>query len=352
MGDTSSSISKTGAEQTDGTEADAACAVPGTLPAISPARSAAPGAGHVGKGIVATYQVFQQVQEGVVGRSREVREIFAAILSRKHILLEGPPGTSKSTIVRSIARSMNVPFYFIEGSIDLTPSKLLGFFNPGKVLQDSYQREYFEMGPLTQAMEEGGVLYLEEFNRMSSESANLLITPMEEGVINIPRYGQVTALDGFTIICSQNPYDDVGTLQVSRAFLDRVVRIRMDYQSEEEEIEIVKLRSCNDDDRLARTAVRVTRLTRDTPEIKLGASVRAAIDIVTIVQNLTLLSDDELRAEDLADACKMALTSKIWLSETINVTPEEVVDRVIDRARRELGADFYLGADEDKKKAS
>jgi predicted Zn-dependent peptidase len=61
-----------------------------------------------------------------------VREIFAAMLSRKHILLEGPPGTSKSTIVRSIARSMQVPFHFIEGSIDLTPSKLLGFFNPGK----------------------------------------------------------------------------------------------------------------------------------------------------------------------------------------------------------------------------
>ena len=185
-----------------------------------------------------------------MGRDREVREIFAAMLSRKHILLEGPPGTSKSTIVRSIARSMHVPFHFIEGSIDLTPSKLLGFFNPGKVLKDSYLREYFEMGPLTLAMEEGGVLYLEEFNRMSAESANLLITPMEERVINIPRYGQVTAKDGFTIICSQNPYDDVGTLQVSRAFLDRVVRVRMDYQSEDEEIDIVKLRSGSSEEAL------------------------------------------------------------------------------------------------------
>ncbi len=256
-----------------------------------------------------------------MGREREVREIFAGMLSRKHILLEGPPGTSKSTIVRAIARSMNVPFYFIEGSIDLTPSKLLGFFNPGKVLKDSYLREYFEMGPLTQAMEEGGVLYLEEFNRLASESANLLITPMEEGVINIPRYGQVTAKDGFTIICSQNPYDDVGTLQVSRAFLDRVVRVRMNYQSEEEEIEIVNLRSGSGEPRLVRSAVRVTRLTRDTPEIKLGASVRAAIDIVAIVQNLSVLSDGDLRAEDLADACKMALTSKIWVSETINADP-------------------------------
>ncbi len=299
-----------------------------------------------------TFAIFERVQKDVVGRRREVREIFAAMLSRKHILLEGPPGTSKSTIVRSIARSMNVPFHFIEGSIDLTPSKLLGFFNPGKVLKDSYHREYFEMGPLTLAMEEGGVLYLEEFNRMSSESANLLITPMEEGVINIPRFGQVSAKDGFTIICSQNPYDDVGTLQVSRAFLDRVVRVRMDYQSEDEEMEIVKLRACADDERLVKTATRITRLTRETPEIKLGASVRAAIDIVTIVGNLTFLSDGELQMEDLAAACKMALTSKVWLSETINATPEEIIDKVIDKARKELGDEFYLGLGEDKKKAS
>lgn len=299
-----------------------------------------------------TFAILQKVRSEVVGREREVREIFAAMLSRKHILLEGPPGTSKSTIVRAIAHSMHVPFYFIEGSIDLTPSKLLGFFNPGKVLKDSYLREYFEMGPLTQAMEEGGVLYLEEFNRMAAESANLLITPMEEGVINIPRYGQVTAKEGFTIICSQNPYDDVGTLQVSRAFLDRVVRVRMDYQTEEEEIEIVGLRSGSDETRLIKSAVRVARLTRDTPEIKLGASVRAAIDIVAIVQNLSVLSDGDLRHEDFADACNMSLTSKIWLSETINAAPEDVIERIIARARKELGAEFYLGAPEDKKKHS
>ncbi|HZK48593.1 MAG TPA: MoxR family ATPase, partial [Thermoleophilia bacterium] len=309
--------------------------------------------GRAGEGsrAASTFAIFEQVQRDLVGRTHEVREIFAAILSRKHILLEGPPGTSKSTIVRSIARSMNVPFYFIEGSIDLTPSKLLGFFNPGKVLKDTYLRDYFEMGPLTQAMEEGGVLYLEEFNRMSSESANLLITPMEEGVINIPRYGQVTAKDGFTIICSQNPYDDVGTLQVSRAFLDRVVRVRMDYQSEDEEIAIVKLRAGIDDHQLAKTATRITRLTREAHEIKLGASVRAAIDIVVIVKNLTLLTDGDLRMEDFAAACKMALSSKVWLSETVNATPEEVIDRVIEKARAELGHEFYLGLGGDKRKA-
>jgi MoxR-like ATPase len=348
-----SAARENGAERDSADAARTPAALPATATA-SPARSKASAAAATAAAgpPPSTFEIYQAVRDDVVGRDREVREIFAAILSRKHILLEGPPGTSKSTIVRSIARSMHVPFHFIEGSIDLTPSKLLGYFNPGKVLKDSYLREYFEMGPLTLAMEEGGVLYLEEFNRMSAESANLLITPMEERVINIPRYGQVAAKDGFTIICSQNPYDDVGTLQVSRAFLDRVVRVRMDYQSEDEEIDIVKLRSGPSEEALVRTAVRVTRLTRDTPEIKLGASVRAAIDIVTVVESLRFLSDGDLRFEDLADACKMALTSKVWLSETINAAPEEIIDKVIERARKELGADFYLGAAEGKKKPS
>jgi MoxR-like ATPase len=294
--------------------------------------------------------LLEQVRCDVVGREREIREILAAMLGGKHILLEGPPGTSKSTIVRSIARSMHVPFHFIEGSIDLTPSKLLGHFNPGKVLKDSYRRDYFELGPLTEAMEAGGVLYLEEFNRMSSESANLLITPMEEGIINIPRYGQVEAGSGFTIICSQNPYDDVGTLQVSRAFLDRVVRIRTDYQSEEEETEIVRLRTASDESQLIRTAVRITRLTRESEEIKLGASVRAAIDIVTVVENLALLSGGEPTYEDVVDACRMALTSKIWLAETMNATAEDVIDTIVERARRELGDAFFMADGQDKKK--
>jgi MoxR-like ATPase len=295
-------------------------------------------------------ELLERVRAELVGRRRETREILAAILSGRHILLEGPPGTSKSTIVRAVADTMAVPFHFVEGSIDLTPSKLIGHFNPGQVLQDSYQRDYFEMGPLTLAMEEGGVLYLEEFNRMSSESANLLITPMEEGVMHVPRYGQVRAGPGFTIICSQNPYDDVGTLQVSRAFMDRVVRVRMDYQTEEEEVQIVLRRTGTEDEIPARTAVRITRLTRVSSEIKLGASVRAAIDIVALLGKLLRLSPEGLSYVDLVDACHMALTSKVWLADTVNATPEEVIDRIIERARTELGDDFYLGGPQDKKK--
>ena len=119
----------------------------------------------------------QNVDNGVVGRGIETKAIRVAMEMGKHILLEGPPGTSKSTLLRKIAKDLHVALYMIEGNIDLTPAKLVGHFNPAKVMSDSYKPEYFEKGPLTRAMEEGGILYLEEFNRMPADVSNVLISP-------------------------------------------------------------------------------------------------------------------------------------------------------------------------------
>ena len=62
-------------------------------------------------------------------------------------------------------------------------------------------------------------MYIEEFNRMPADVSNVLITPMEEGEMTIPRYGLIKAVRPFTLIAAQNPYDDVGTVRVSRAFI-------------------------------------------------------------------------------------------------------------------------------------
>ncbi len=267
------------------------------------------------------------IQEGLIGRKSEITNILAALSAGKHMLLEGPPGTSKSTILRCIATVLQVPFYIVEGNIDLVPAKLVGQFNPAKVLAESFHPDFFEKGPLTLAMEQGGILYLEEFNRMPADIANVLITPMEEGELNIPRFGTIKARPGFMVIAAQNPYDDVGTVRVSRAFMDRICRITLDYQSEEEEISIVQARTGVDDPELVKLAVNIVRQTRNHPNIKLGASVRAAIDIVAICSNLQLLTDDP--QNNFETAVLMALTGKIWLTELTNRTSEDILRDLI-----------------------
>ena len=274
-------------------------------------------------------ELIRRVAKYIVGRRREILAIIAALAAGKNVLLEGPPGTTKSTILRVIAKESGVPFYMVEGSADLTPQKLIGIFNPAHVLKKGYKAEYFEPGPLFRAMKEGGILYIEEFNRMSEDAANVLIRAMEEREIVVPRLGIIKAKPSFRVIAGMNPYDDIGTSRVSRAIMDRFCRLRLDYQSREEEIEIVKIRTKCGQEWLIELAVDLTRATRTHPAVKMGASVRGAIDMVLIVEYLQKLKREELKFEDIYDAAVLALSSKIWMKDP-DKTPEDIIKELLE----------------------
>lgn len=271
---------------------------------------------------------YGEVKSQIVARGEEIKNILATLDAGRHLILEGPPGTTKSTILRTITEICQIPFHLVEGNVDLTPSKLVGHFNPAKVIADDYKEEYFEKGPLAQAMQ-GGILYIEEFNRMPPEVANVLITAVEAGEIHVPRYGAVKGRPLFRVVCAQNPYDDVGTMRVSRAIYDRFCRIRLDYQTEEEEQEIVRRKTgCTDQD-LVRIAVKVARETREHREIKQGASVRGAMDMVAIALRLQEVGERNHR-EILASAMLSAMSGKVWLQETTERTAEAILTEILE----------------------
>ena len=280
-------------------------------------------------------EYYEEIRGYIVAREQEIKNILATLDAGKHLILEGAPGTTKSTILRAVTEVANIPFYIVEGNVDLTPSKLVGHFNPSKVMADDYRRDYFEKGPLTYAME-GGILYIEEFNRVPADTANVLITAVEEGELAIPRYGVVKAAPEFRVVCAQNPYDDVGTMRLSRAIYDRFCRIRLGYQGETEEREIVRQKTEAANERLVRIAVRVARETRRHREVKQGASVRGAMDMVAIAQvlqrGLGPSSGDESRAaevEVLRPAMLSAMSGKIWLDETTERSAEEILEEIL-----------------------
>ncbi len=272
-------------------------------------------------------EIYLKASESVVGRQIETRSILTAMDVGKHILLEGPPGTSKSTLLRLIAKTAGIPFYIVEGNIDLTPAKLVGHFNPAKVMADNYRPEYFDKGPLTRAMEEGGILYIEEFNRMPADVSNVLISPMEEGEIFIPRYGSVKAIASFTVIASQNPYDDVGTVRISRAFMDRICLIKMNYQSENEERDIISYKTNSEDPKIIELAVKMVRETRDHPDIKQGASIRAGIDLIDLFVGMQKLVDQP--EHNFLTSALMAMSNKIWLNEMASKSADEIIEELL-----------------------
>ena len=107
-------------------------------------------------GLAAAYD---RVAAHLVGRERELTLVLAAVAAGRDIILEGPPGTSKSTLLRAITAEWGIPLVFVEGNADLTPSKLIGHHNPARVLREDYSPDNFVDGPLLQAMRDGGFLY-------------------------------------------------------------------------------------------------------------------------------------------------------------------------------------------------
>ncbi|MGQ9721491.1 MAG: hypothetical protein ACUVXA_09250 [Candidatus Jordarchaeum sp.] len=166
------------------------------------------------------------------------------------------------------------------------------------------------------------------------DALNVLMRAIEEGEIVVPRVGLINSNNGFRLVSAQNPYDDVGTSKVSMGIFDRLCKLKMTYQSKEEEEQIVKLRTDCKDEKLVEQAVEITRRTRNHPEIKQGASVRGAMHFVEIFQQLTDLEKENIQDFEIylslaLDAAYMALGSKIWLVETSQKTPEQVIKQIV-----------------------
>jgi MoxR-like ATPase len=274
----------------------------------------------------------EQIAKSLVGRRRELDLVLAAVTAGRDVLLEGPPGTSKSTILRGITGSWGVPFVLVEGNADLTPAKLVGHHNPARVLKEDYSADNFVPGPLIEAMQAGGFLYIEELNRAPEDTLNTLLAAMSERQVSLPRVGFITAKETFRVMASMNPFDNVGTARISASVYDRWCRLAVDYQSAEEEADIVAVRTGSADTRLIGDAVALTRATRSHPQLRRGSSVRGAIDLVAVAESLAGLGEghEDYRTRVL-DASHLALSARIAVDETSELTPEQIITGIWDR---------------------
>jgi MoxR-like ATPase len=220
--------------------------------------------------------------------------------------------------LRSVAEALGVGFAFVEGNAELTPARLVGHFDPARVLTDGYSADVFVDGPLVSALRDGSLLYVEEINRIPEETLNVLITVMSEGEITVPRLGTVKSAAGFRLVAAMNPFDAVGTARISSAVYDRVCRVAMTYQSAADEVEIVirETTKQNSKSKVSRDwvgqVVEMVRRTRNHSDLRFGSSVRGAID--TAVVGL--------------DSALVALTGRVKLREGSVRTAEEVITEI------------------------
>ena len=254
----------------------------------------------------------------LIGRQLEVSQIRACLRAHRNVLLEGPVGVGKTHLALAAAAELGIPSFRVDGDSRYSEQKLCGWFDPPGVLQKGYSHETFIPGPLVEAMQKGGVLFINELNRLPEGVQNVLLPAIDERMILVPRLGEIRAEKNFLVIATQNPKEFVATSHLSEAILDRFELVVLDYQSEEEETRIVEnglskgtgLEGSPVLQNLPLASVRLIRMTRTHPKIRRGASVRAALSVAEITAGLVIGDRMDFRKAFLS-AALLALPTRI-----------------------------------------
>jgi MoxR-like ATPase len=239
-----------------------------------------------------------ELAKAVLGQDATVDLLLTALFARGHVLLEGPPGTAKTLLARSMAATLDLAFGRVQFTPDLMPGDILGT----SLFDFSTNSFRLVRGPIF-----CDVLLADEINRAPPKSQAALLQAMMEGMVTLD--GKDNSLGGnFFVIATQNPIEQQGTYPLPEAQLDRFLfKIVIDFPDEETERAILRRHAdrpldafgrapdlqpligpdalaaahrCVDairlDDDILRYIVTLMRATRATPDIAYGASTRAA----------------------------------------------------------------------------
>ncbi len=297
-----------------------------------------------------------KIQEYIVGNQDLIQLILVALLSNGHILIEGVPGTAKTTIAKSIALITGCDFRRIQGAVDIQPADIIGVRTYDIVSRDFVLKP----GPVFT-----NILLADELNRMNPKAQSAFIESMSERQATID--GDTIPLpDPFIVIATQNPYEMEGTFPMIEVQRDRFM-FSMDTSHLDSEEELMVIRRASDgklnwkkyadsispiieketliqliknvsdihiEDPLLQYIRDIIIKTRKHPDIALGASSRASISFISGVKSFAALQGREyVIPDDVKWIAQKVLKHRIYLTreaEIEGINPTEIIQEILE----------------------
>ena len=296
-------------------------------------------------------RVLDNVERVIVGKHQEVRLALVALLCRGHVLIEDVPGTGKTVLAKSIARSLGCSFRRIQFTPDLLPSDVTGL----SIYNQKSQEFEFRPGPIMSQ-----VVLADEINRATPKTQSALLECMDERQATIDGVTHRMP-DPFLVIATQNPIEYEGTFALPEAQLDRfMLRLRLGYPALQDEIRVlddqkvthplddleevctgdelralqVAVREIYVDPSVSNYIVRLVGATRAHPDVYLGASPRGSIALYRASQALAgLLGRDYVIPDDIKALAEPALAHRVIIktsSSIHDISAAHVVHELLD----------------------
>ena len=189
----------------------------------------------VQKFTTAVQGVKTQLRRDLVGQNEVVDNVIIAIIAGGNVLLEGVPGVGKTRLVRSLGKTLNLPFSRIQFTPDLMPSDVTGTEIMRKDEQGNMQSE-FRRGPIF-----ANLVLADEINRATPKTQSAMLEVMQEHKVTVA--GNTYKLEEpFFVLATENPIEQDGTYPLPEAQMDRFMfKLIMKFPSDKELMDIVKM---------------------------------------------------------------------------------------------------------------
>lgn len=284
----------------------------------------------------------------IQGKHDAVELVVLSLIAQGHVLLEDLPGTGKTTLVSTLAKSVDCGFNRIQFTPDVMPSDVAGFSIFNQKTRD------FEFRP-------GGVMsnlvLADEINRASAKTQSALLEAMEERQVTVDSVTHKLA-EPFMVLATQNPIEQFGTYPLPEAQLDRfLIKLSMGYPDFEQEMHVLELGDsakkavrpvASAADVLAvrdiasqvhvgqlvtRYIIEILTATRSNPEIQVGSSTRGGLALMALTRAFALSRGrGYVMPDDVKALAPYVLCHRITLSHEAKVqgrSAQDVVNSIL-----------------------